>query len=257
MKTTFRLLAALAVVAFLSVSASPLRAAPAHAAVTITIATVDNPQMIDMQHLTSNFTKQYGINVKYVVLPENTLRQKITSDVATGGGAFDLATVGTYEVPIFAKNKWIVNLGPKFAAMSAAQRNAYALGDILPTVKHGLSYKGSLYALPFYGESSMTLYNKKIFAAAHLTMPLHPTWTQMQSFAAKLNKPSQNQYGIVLRGSARLGRNGRAHDDRDQYVRRLMVQPEVAAAIDRAGDEQSDQLLRQPAQEVRGARRQQ
>ena len=69
MKTTFRLLAALAVVAFLSVSASPLRAAPAHAAVTITIATVDNPQMIDMQHLTPNFTKQYGINVKYVVLP--------------------------------------------------------------------------------------------------------------------------------------------------------------------------------------------
>ncbi len=208
MKTTFRMFAAVVVVAFLSISAAPLRAAPAHAAVTITIATVDNPQMIDMEHLTPTFTKKYGINVKYVVLPENTLRQKITSDVATGGGVFDLATVGTYEVPIFAKNKWIVNLQPKFAGLSAADRNAYALGDILPTVKQGLSYKGSLYALPFYGESSMTLYNKKIFAAAHLTMPLHPTWTQIQSFAQKLNKPSQNQYGIVLRGLPGWGEMG-------------------------------------------------
>ena len=77
-----------------------------------------------------------------------------------------------------------------------------------PTVKKGLSYKGSLYALPFYGESSMTLYNKKIFAAAHLTMPLHPTWTQIQSFAAKLNNPSKNQYGIVLRGLPGWGEMG-------------------------------------------------
>src|SRR5437899_3999534 len=151
--------------------------------------------MVVMESLTSVFTKKYGIKVKYVTLPENTLRQKITSDVATGGGAFDLATVGTYEVPIFAKNKWIVNLNPSVNRMSGAARKAYALNDILPTVKKGLSYKGSLYALPFYGESSMTLYNKKILAAAHITMPMHPTWTQIRTMAAKLNNPSKNQYG--------------------------------------------------------------
>lgn len=208
MKTTVRLFAAFVAVAGLSITAEPLRAAPAHASVTITIATVNNPQMIDMQHLSPLFEKQYGISVRFVTLPENTLRQKITSDVATGGGSFDLATVGTYEVPIFAKNKWIINLSPSFNHMSGAARRAYALSDILPTVKQGLSYKGSLYALPFYGESSMTLYNKKLFAAAHLTMPMHPTWTQMKSFAAKLNVPSKNQYGIVLRGLPGWGEMG-------------------------------------------------
>jgi sorbitol/mannitol transport system substrate-binding protein len=181
----------------------------AHAAqTTITIATVNNPDMIVMQSLTSNFTKKYGIKVKYVTLPENTLRQKVTSDIATGGGQFDVATVGTYEVPIWAKNKWITSLNPMFAKLSASAKKAYDLNDVLSKVRLGLSYKGSLYALPFYGESSMTYYNKKLFADAGLKMPLHPTWTQIQSFAAKLHKPSSNRYGICLRALPGWGEFG-------------------------------------------------
>jgi sorbitol/mannitol transport system substrate-binding protein len=175
---------------------------------TITIATVNNPDMIVMQSLTSVFTKKYGIKVKYVTLPENTLRQKVTSDVATGGGQFDIATVGTYDVPIWAKNKWLVSLDPSFAKLSASASSAYDLKDVIPKVRLGLSYKGGLYALPFYGESSMTYYNKKLFAAAGLKMPLHPTWDQIASFAAKLNKPSNNVYGICLRGLPGWGEFG-------------------------------------------------
>jgi sorbitol/mannitol transport system substrate-binding protein len=175
---------------------------------TITIATVNNGDMIVMQSLTSLFTKKYGIKVKYVTLPENTLRQKVTSDVATGGGQFDIATVGTYDVPIWAKNKWLINLQPSFAKLSASASSAYNLKDIIPKVRLGLSYKGSLYALPFYGESSMTYYNKKLFAAAGLKMPLHPTWDQIATFAAKLNDPSANRYGICLRGLPGWGEFG-------------------------------------------------
>ena len=180
----------------------------AHRGQTLTIATVNNPDMVVMQSLTSDFTKKYGINVKYVTLPENTLRQKVTSDVATGGGQFDIATVGTYDVPIWAKNKWLVSLQPYFSKLSPAAAKAYDLNDVLPKVRAGLSYNGGLYAVPFYGESSMTYYNKKLFAAAGLKMPLHPTWDQIQSFAAKLNKPSSNQYGICLRALPGWGEFG-------------------------------------------------
>jgi sorbitol/mannitol transport system substrate-binding protein len=179
-----------------------------HQSTTLTIATVNNPDMIVMQSLTSTFTKKYGINVKYVTLPENTLRQKVTSDVATGGGQFDIATVGTYDVPIWAKNKWLVSLDPYFSKLSASASSTYDLKDVLPKVRLGLSYKNQLYALPFYGESSMTYYNKKLFTAAGLKMPLHPTWDQIATFAAKLNKPSANQYGICLRGLPGWGEFG-------------------------------------------------
>jgi sorbitol/mannitol transport system substrate-binding protein len=179
-----------------------------HGQPTLTIATVNNPDMIVMQALSSKFTSKYGIKVKYVTLPENTLRQKVTSDVATGGGQFDIVTVGTYDVPIWAKNKWLVSLQPDFAKLSPAAANAYDLKDVIPKVRLGLSYNGSLYALPFYGESSMTYYNKKLFAAAGLKMPLHPTWNEIQSFAAKLNKSSSNQYGICLRALPGWGEFG-------------------------------------------------
>jgi sorbitol/mannitol transport system substrate-binding protein len=172
---------------------------------TLTIATVNNGDMIVMESLTKDFTKKYGINVKYVTLPENTLRQKVTSDVATGGGQFDIATVGTYDVPIWAKNKWLVNLQPMF---SPSASKAYDLNDVIPKVRLGLSYQKNLYALPFYGESSMMYYNKALFAAAGLKMPLHPTWDQVAAFAAKLNDPSKNQYGICLRALPGWGEFG-------------------------------------------------
>ena len=208
MKRLYQLFLAISVVAALTALAAPAHAARSQAATTLTIATVNNPHMVDMQHLTSIFEKQYGIRVKYVTLPENTLRQKVTSDVATGGGQFDLATVGTYEVPIWAKNGWIVNLQPYMSKMSSETAKAYDVGDLLTQVKKGLSYKGNLYALPFYGESSMTFYNKRLFRQAHLTMPLHPTWNQIASYAKALNKPSQNRYGICLRGLPGWGEMG-------------------------------------------------
>jgi sorbitol/mannitol transport system substrate-binding protein len=190
------------------VGASSARPTAHHGQPTLTIATVNNPDMVVMESLTSAFTKKYGINVKYVTLPENTLRQKVTSDVATGGGQFDVATVGTYDVPIWAKNKWLVSLTPYFAGMSAADAKAYDLNDVIPKVRLGLSYNGSLYSVPFYGESSMTYYNKALFASAGLNMPLHPTWDQIQGFAAKLNSPSKNRYGICLRALPGWGEFG-------------------------------------------------
>jgi sorbitol/mannitol transport system substrate-binding protein len=207
-KAIKRIFFTLPVVATLGAVVAPAQAARPSAAVTITVATVNNGDMIVMQHLTPIFEKQYGINVKFDTLPENTLRQKVTADVATGGGEFDLATVGTYEVPMWAKNGWISNLTTLLGQMSPAAAKAYDANDILGKVRAGLSYKGDLYGIPFYGESSMTYYNKAMFKAAGLTMPLHPTWDQIASFAKKLNNPSKNVYGICLRGLPGWGEMG-------------------------------------------------
>jgi len=56
---------------------------------TITALMVGNPQMEDIQKLTAdNFTKQTGITVKFTILPENELRDKVTQDVANQGGQY-------------------------------------------------------------------------------------------------------------------------------------------------------------------------
>jgi sorbitol/mannitol transport system substrate-binding protein len=179
----------------------------AQAASTITIATVNNSDMVTMQKLTPEFNKKYpDITVKWVVLPENELRQKVTLDVASGAGSFDVATVGAYEVPIWAKNGWLSPLTPLFAK-NPAITSSYKLDDVIPGVRTALTVGGQLYAVPFYAESSMTFYNKDLFKKAGLTMPANPTWQQIEGFAAKITDSSSGTYGICLRGLPGWGEN--------------------------------------------------
>jgi len=172
----------------------------AEAATTLTIATVNNGDMIRMEKLAGDFKqKNPGIDLNWVTLEENALRQKITTDIATKGGQYDVMTIGTYEVPIWAKQGWLVPLDQLGAN--------YDVGDILPSIRSGLSYDGKLYAAPFYGESSMLMYRKDLFDKAGLKMPERPTWDFIKEAAAKITDKPNGVYGICLRGKPGWGEN--------------------------------------------------
>src|SRR3954454_5530958 len=161
---------------------------------TVTVAIVANPQMRDIQRLTAAFHRKYpDITVHYVTLPENEARARITQDVATKAGQFDVVMIGTYEAPIWGRNGWLTDLNPY-----AKADTAYDVNDLMPAVRKGLSADGKLYAVPFYGESSFLMYRKDLFRQAGLTMPARPTWTQVAGFARKLKTP--DRAGICLRG---------------------------------------------------------
>ncbi|MBP5059529.1 sugar ABC transporter substrate-binding protein [Pseudomonas chlororaphis] len=167
---------------------------------TLTIATVNNSDMIRMQKLSKTFESEHPeIKLNWVVLEENVLRQRLTTDIATQGGQFDVLTIGMYEAALWGAKGWLQPMQDLPAA--------YDLPDIFPAVREGLSAKGTLYALPFYAESSMTYYRTDLFKDAGLVMPEHPTWEQIGEFAGKLNKPEQEQYGLCLRGKAGWGEN--------------------------------------------------
>jgi len=163
---------------------------------TITVAAVGNPQMLDLQKLVPEFEKAHSdIQVKFVILPENQLRQQVTQDVATHSGRFDLSMIGTYEVPLWAKNGWIQNL-----ASYVQKTSSYQPDDLVPGVAKALSYNGSLYAVPFYAESSFLMYRKDFLQAAGVTLSQTPTWDEVAAAAHKVNNPSKGISGICLRG---------------------------------------------------------
>ncbi|NBG92526.1 sugar ABC transporter substrate-binding protein [Pseudomonas sp. 9.1(2019)] len=167
---------------------------------TLTIATVNNSDMIRMQKLAKTFESEHpDIKLNWVVLEENVLRQRLTTDIATQGGQFDVLTIGMYEAALWGAKGWLEPMNDLPAS--------YAIEDVFPSVRDGLSVKGTLYALPFYAESSMTYYRTDLFKEAGLTMPEHPTWEQIAEFAKTLNKPEKEQYGICLRGKAGWGEN--------------------------------------------------
>ncbi|HEX6708489.1 MAG TPA: sugar ABC transporter substrate-binding protein [Albitalea sp.] len=185
---------------FLALAIALLTTGTAQAADTeLVIATVNNGHMIEMQKLGKFFEQANpDIKLKWVTLEEGVLRQRVTTDIATKGGQFDIMTIGMYETPIWGKKGWLQEIKPDAA---------YDVDDLLPAIRDGLSVAGKLYAAPFYGESSMTMYRADLVKAAGATMPDTPTWEQVRDIAAKVNNPSKGVYGICLRGKPGWGDN--------------------------------------------------
>lgn len=169
-------------------------------ATTITIATVNNGDMIRMQGYTDKFTEASGIAVEWVTLEENVLRQRVTTDITTKGGSFDIMTIGMYETPIWGANGWLVPLDDLSAE--------YDVDDLLPAMAGGLSHDGTLFAAPFYGESSMVMYRKDLMEAAGMEMPKAPTWEFIAKAAAAMTDREKEINGICLRGKAGWGEGG-------------------------------------------------
>ncbi|MEU2557819.1 sugar ABC transporter substrate-binding protein [Streptomyces longispororuber] len=163
----------------------------------VNVLMVNNPQMVELQKLTAaHFTRKTGIKVRFTVLPENDVRDKISQDFANQAGQYDVATLSNYEIPIYARNGWLRELGGY-----ARKDRAFDQRDILKPMRDSLTgADGKLYGQPFYGESSFLMYRKDVFAKAGLTMPKRPTWRQVADLAAKVDGAEKGMKGICLRG---------------------------------------------------------
>src|ERR1700751_1826582 len=140
---------------------------------TVTIAAVNNAPMLELKKLSSKFEeKNPDIKLNWVIVEENVLRQRVTTDVTTGSGQFDAVYIGLYETPIFAKRGWLkemANIPPD-----------YDIDDVFKSIRDGLSHDGNLYALLFYGESSMLMYRKDLMDEKGLKRPAQPTYDDIK-----------------------------------------------------------------------------
>ncbi len=166
----------------------------------LTIGSINNADMQIMQSLSSEFESEYpSIKLEWRVMDESTLRRRLLSDLALSDGKYDVMVIGNYEVPIWAKNKWVIPL--------TNLKEDYDVNDIFPSLRDSLSIEEQLYALPFYAESIMTYYRKDLFENAGIKMPESPTFGDIQSFARKIHDPDKGIYGICLRGKPGWGEN--------------------------------------------------
>ena len=171
-----------------------------HKIQTVNIAIVNNPDLIRLKSLSSEFeAKHPDIRLRWMTLEENMLRQRVTVDVAAHSGQFDVVSIGSYEIPMWSRQGWLKQINNPSAEKQSE--------DYLSSIKKLVSYNNQLYALPFYGESSFTMYRKDLFAKNGLTMPEYPSWSFIEKAAKKINNPSAGVYGICLRGKAGWGEN--------------------------------------------------
>ena len=168
-------------------------------AITLNLATVNNGQMKDMESLKAEYeAANPGVTVNFQVMEEGDLRSVVTADVASGAGQYDIVTIGAYETPQWGANGWLVDLTEPLASDPD-----YDVADLLPPVVSSLSADGKQYAVPFYGESSILMYNKELTDAAGITISNNPTWQEIADAAAQLNTP--DMAGICMRGKPGWG----------------------------------------------------
>src|SRR5947208_15110832 len=146
MKNAARAIAIMTIIALLLTvlaACNPSNTSSSSSTTTLTIATVNNSQMVQMEQLTKQvFQKDHpNIKVNFVTLPENDLRSKVTQDVATNAGKFDIATIGSYETPIWAHNGWLQDLQPYLDKMSSQDKSSYNYDDLLKPIMASLSYQ--------------------------------------------------------------------------------------------------------------------
>lgn len=165
----------------------------------LVVATVNNGHMLTLQKLTPQFEQAHpGVRIRWVTMEEDLLRQQVTRDVATKAGRFDILTVGGYEAQVWSRRGWLRPLTPSAG---------YQVDDLLPPIRQALTHAGRLYAMPFYGESTMTLVRLDLLKQAGIQLPAQPTWEQVAQAARKLHAPLKGQYGICLRGKPGWGQN--------------------------------------------------
>ncbi|WP_420113943.1 ABC transporter substrate-binding protein [Pseudactinotalea sp.] len=167
----------------------------------LTIATVENGDILRMQELADQYLADHpDVEIEWVTLPEGELRQRVTTDIATGAGQFDIVMLGAYETTIWGGRDWLVPLDDMPAE--------YELDDVLPTVREALSLDGSLYALPFYAESSFTMYRTDLFEARGIELPEQPTWDDLLAAAPEISFSSSfTGDPFCLRGKPGWGEN--------------------------------------------------
>ncbi|MDR1059339.1 MAG: sugar ABC transporter substrate-binding protein [Treponema sp.] len=176
--------------------------------VTVNIALANNPLSQALSRIAQSDYKPQGVTVNISVLPENDLRQRLTTEASTGGTTYDIFYIGPYEAQTWARNGWLENLEPYFEKMSAEQKTWYDRADLFKGMMDSVSLSGAPYAIPFYGEGSFLMYNKELFAAKGLTMPEEPTWQQVYELAKQIHDPSQGIVGMTMRGAPGWGMSG-------------------------------------------------
>ena len=155
--------------------------------------------MLTMQRLATEFVDQNpGTSLNWMTFSEGELREQVTKDIAEKRGQFDVMTIGMYEAPIWGERGWLAPL--EF-------NESYEQADLLPAIRDGLSHEGTLFAAPFYGESSMIMYRSDLMRSAGVTLGSTPNWEEVIAAAEAMTDEANGVYGICLRGKPGWGDN--------------------------------------------------
>jgi len=166
--------------------------------VKLTVINWGLPQITYIKKHIPEFEKRTGAKVDLKVYSETDVRSKVVLDLATKAGEYQVVEVDNNYVPELVENGWLVPLGPYI-------KPEYHLEDVLKSYIATNSWKGKLYALPIYAESTNLFYRKDWFEEDGIKPP--ETMEELEEAAKHFTNSAKKRYGIALRGLRGEGMN--------------------------------------------------
>jgi len=158
---------------------------------TVTITYWSSSTQAEINWLDSHFNAtHHGVKVQgqYIASADDTTAKEVS---ALKSGTEPNVVIGQdpSTLPLLAESGKVVNLKTPLAAETAG---------LYAGIRPALFYKGQQLGMALGGVGDYILfYNKKDFAAAHISSP-PATWPQLVSDAQKLSDPARHHYGIYI-----------------------------------------------------------
>jgi len=145
----------------------------------------------------SEFERETGIKVHFVLYPELQLREKVVMDMISRQGAYDVIALDCVYTTEFSEKGWLVPLDNLL-------EDEYNISDFMEKPLDLFRHDGKLYGLPVYSEITHLMYRKDIFEEKGIHVP--QTFDELMKTAEMLTN-SPKMYGIAMRGLRGDGMN--------------------------------------------------
>jgi ABC-type glycerol-3-phosphate transport system substrate-binding protein len=139
-----------------------------------------------------DFSKEYpNITVEFLQVPAGRARDKLITQVA-GGNPPDVVYMDSGSVEDFASRGALLNLDAYIAGSDVVAPEDYVEG-----FRNAADYEGSMFGLPYDGETTGLFYRTDMFEAAGIDGP-PTTWEEFEETAAALTDEQAKTYGFIL-----------------------------------------------------------
>lgn len=166
--------------------------------VTLNVAVQKHSAVDALETLLPEFEEETGIQVNFDTLPQNELKNKIELDMASSTGQYDVVMYDYVLNTQYAEAQWIKDLS------SYIESNNVDLDDFFPGFLNAFQYNDTQYAMPFFGESLILMYNQEIFDDVGIEDP-PSTMQELKEVSQKIKDAGYD--AIAMRGARGEGMN--------------------------------------------------
>jgi multiple sugar transport system substrate-binding protein len=152
-----------------------------------------------------DYEAQTGVHIEIAEFPYANLFEKELVDTSAGTGAYDLIMLDDPWFPKFSTQEFLTDLKPLYEKRGLAGPDQDFVPSSIALCRHPYQ-TGTLYALPYVGNSQLFFYRKDLFEKYNLKSLA--TWTDVLAAARIINEREEagapaggRVYGYVMRAA--------------------------------------------------------